>query len=138
MNDIDKPIMDDEINELIKIGKQYSNTDIDYIKNNIQDIELNFDQSTQSNIHSYFSIIHQKFNRGVYSKSDISYILIGTIVGEVYLRGGIEFGYGSVTATRGLIRILEKEAPLRAKVIKKWAHRFGFVNDFFDQQQYYN
>ena len=44
---------------------------------------------------------------------------------------GYAFGYGSVTATQRIIRILEREAPLRAVVMKKWAYEFGFVNHWF-------
>lgn len=130
--------MRDEINELIKIGKKYSKIDVAYIENNIQDIELNFYRSTQSNMCRHNPILHKKFKMGIYSKSDISYILIGTIVGEVYLMKGSHSGYGSVTATHGLIYMLRKEAPLRAKVMRKWAARFGFVNQFFDSVQFHN
>ncbi len=119
-------ITDDQINELIKIGRFYSNKNIKYIQDNIKNIKLSFDQKIQYNLHSYFYD-----NRKGYNKSDLSYILIGVIVGEIYLREGDSFGYGSVTATQKIIRILEEEAPLRAVVMKKWAYGFGFVNHWF-------
>ena len=121
-----------KLNELIKIGKYYSNKNIEHVKNDIHGIHgirLNFDTDLQYKLHSYFS----KGNRG-YSKSELSYILIGTIVGEVYLRGGelgSEHGYGSVTAAQSIIKVIGKESPLRALAMKRWAKKFGFVNHWF-------
>ena len=101
-------ITNEEMNELIKIGKYYSNKNIEYIKNNIKNINLNFNGEIQYKLHDFSS----NSSRG-YSKSDLSYILIGTIVGEVYLRdgkSGCQWGYGSVTATQTIIKVLEREA----------------------------
>lgn len=125
----DELVLNDEINELIKIGKNYSNKNIEYIKTHIKDIKLNFNESIQYDLHTYF-----REDRRGYSKSDLSYIIIGVIVGEAYLRNGeqgSENGYGSVTATQNIIRILEREDPLRAKVMKRWAQQFGFINSLF-------
>ena len=122
----DELIMDDEINELIKIGKLYSSKNVEYIKNNIKDMKLNFDSKIQYNLLFYFF----DNNRG-YNKSDLSYLLMGIIVGEVYLMDGHTVGFGSVTASQRIIRILEKENPLRALIMKRWAHQFGFTNSWF-------
>lgn len=117
-----------EMNELIKIGELYSDKSVDYIKKNIKDIKLNFDGKIQYNLHNFFL----NSSRG-YNKRELTYILIGAAVGEVYLRRGevgSENGFGSVSSTQKIISILEKEEPLRAKTMKKWAKQFGFKQNW--------
>lgn len=126
-NDTDsKLLMKNNIDELIKIGKYYSDSKVEDIKNNIENIKLDFDRRTQHKLHSYF-----RHSSHGYSKSDLSYIFIGIVVGEVYLMDGGDSGYGSVTSTTQVYNILKKEYPLRSKVMKKWSSCFGFRNTYF-------
>ncbi len=122
-------ITDREINELIKIGKLYSDKDIDYLQKNIDNLNLKFDGATQRNLHYYF----ENTDRG-YTKSELSYIFIGIVIGEIVLRGGEElsgWGFGSVTATTKVHRQIRNKYPLRAELMKRWSKQFGFINDYF-------
>ncbi len=131
MNSIDYVITDTQIDELIKIGKKYSHKNAEYIIENADNLQLNFDKKLQYALVRCFGSSCRDYDK-IYTKTILKYIFMGAIIGEIYLVKGVG-GYGSVSCSSRMIWVLYDKDPMLAYTVKKWAYEFGFRSYWYSR-----
>lgn len=115
-------VMKEIIKKVIQIGKEYSWLTI----NNVMTKKINYTENISYQVYNYF-----KRGPHNYNAEELSDILKGVIVGEIYIRNGYHFGLGSVSASIPVIFALESIDCDQAELMIKWAKYFGFNNTYF-------
>ena len=111
---------------MLKIGQLLGDVKIDYIKENLSKLPIIFPESDMLRRTS-ISISTHDFLAG-----EISTILKGAIISEVYANHGNSAGYDSVTCTQNITRKLIEIDPVMAYNMLIWAKGFGFSNYMFE------
>jgi len=115
------------IEKTMNIGNEYSEWNIEDVRNNLEKMNIDFNSKMQHFLYNHF-----RDNPRNYSAEELSLLIKGVIIGEVYLMSGGEQGFGSVTATSTIGPALGLINENLAKEIDKWADSFGFKNYMYN------
>ncbi len=111
---------------MLKVGQLLGDVKIDYIIKNLSKLPIIFPESDM------LKRISIPICTNDFSTDEISTILKGAIISEVYANHGNSIGYGSVTSTQNIISKLIKIDPVIAYNMLVWAKNFGFSNYRFE------
>lgn len=123
--------LQETINKVILLGKKYNNITVQYIEQNHQKMDIDFNQDMQYLIFNNFLL--KQLDREPYEDitltiDELIFLFKGAAVGEVYLRQGFYWACGSVSITTRVFIELMAINYEKAKELHDWAVEYFGLN----------